>query len=165
MKFTLSAVIVFIFHCQLMAQEVSSKTYQFMLQTLLAHSVPEQAVVALDTAHRQYLWLDARTQQEYAVSHIRGAHWVGYDDFTIERVPHSQDRPMVVYCSVGYRSEKIAEKLIEAGYQEVYNLYGGIFEWVNQGYPVYDAQGETNRVHAYNRMWGVWLRAGEKVFD
>jgi 3-mercaptopyruvate sulfurtransferase SseA len=70
-----------------------------------------------------------------------------------------------VYCSVGYRSEKVSEQLRQAGYQTVYNLYGGIFEWKNQGHPVVNAEGEpTERVHAYNRSWGVWLKKGDKVY-
>jgi len=33
-----------------------------------------------------------------------------------------------VYCSLGIRSEVIAKKLKKAGYTNVFNLYGGIFE-------------------------------------
>ena len=67
-----------------------------------------------------------------------------------------------MYCSVGYRSEKVSEKLIKAGS----NMYGSIFEWVNQGRPVYDSDGvPTDRVHAFDETWGAWLLKGEKVFD
>jgi 3-mercaptopyruvate sulfurtransferase SseA len=60
----------------------------------------------------------------------------------------------------------VAEKLTAANYKRVANLYGGIFEWVNQGYPVVDNSGkETGRIHAYNRTWGVWLNRGRKVYD
>ncbi len=56
-----------------------------------------------------------------------------------------EESKVVVYCSVGYRSEKIAEKLKAAGYKNVFNLYGGIFEWENQNLPVYDSNGEPFR--------------------
>ena len=70
-----------------------------------------------------------------------------------------------MYCSVGYRSEKISEKLIAAGFTDVSNLYGGIFEWVNIGRPVYKASNQkTNRVHTYNKEWSKWLRTGIKVY-
>lgn len=46
---------------------------------------------------------------------------------------------------------------MEAGYIQVYNLYGGIFEWVNEGHPVFNDQGETDKIHAYNKLWGMWL--------
>ena len=49
---------------------------------------------------------------------------------------------------------------------DVSNLYGGIFEWVNQENPVIDTTGnETKNIHAYNKTWGVWLNKGNKVYD
>ena len=83
-----------------------------------------------------------------------------------ETMPISKDKKIVIYCSVGYRSEKIAEKLIKSGYKNIYNLYGGIFEWVNRGFSIYDKeQKSTNKVHAYSPSWGVWLEKGEKVYE
>jgi hypothetical protein len=71
---------------------------------------------------------------------------------------------VVVYCSVGYRSEKIAARLREMGFLEVYNLYGGLFEWVNRGNPVYRNEQATRAVHGYSWTWGIWLRRGKKVY-
>lgn len=145
---------------------VESNAYDVMLSTLLAHSVPEidvKQAVADSTAVR----LDAREQAEFSVSHLPNATWVGYDDFNLERVAHvPKDTPIIVYCSVGYRSEKIAEKLRKAGYTNVSNLYGGIFEWVNTEHEVVDTTGSaTAKVHAYSKSWGVWLTRGEKVYQ
>ena len=103
--------------------------------------------------------LDAREPGEYAVSHIQGAINSGYDHFD-QTLLDSLDktRPVVVYCSIGYRSEKIAQKLKKAGFTNVSNLYGSIFEWVNRGYPVVDASGRaTPRIHTYNKKWGKWV--------
>jgi 3-mercaptopyruvate sulfurtransferase SseA len=67
---------------------------------------------------------------------------------------------------VGIRSETISEKLKKAGYTDVHNLYGGIFEWKNKDYPVVDSEGkETENVHAYSKVWGKWLNKGVKVYD
>ena len=67
---------------------------------------------------------------------------------------------------MGYRSEKISEQLLDAGYTDVANLYGGIFEWKNQNQKVVNMDGQTTEsVHAYNRTWGIWLKNGEKVYD
>jgi rhodanese-related sulfurtransferase len=147
--------------------QVRSGAYRAMLKTLLSHSVPEMTVKhAVDSSLRdRAVFLDAREPKEYAVSHIEGSTLVGFDHFDLQKVPSMpKDTPIVVYCSVGYRSEKVAEKLIKAGYTNVSNLYGGIFEWVNESQPVQDDKGETQRVHAYDRAWGVWLRKGKKVY-
>ena len=116
----------------------------------------------------QFLLLDTRDKREFAVSHLAKAIWVGnrkFDTDQITSVIPSKNTPIVVYCSIGVRSEKVGEKLIEKGYIEVYNLYGGIFQWKNKDYPVYDPIGkETDRVHAYNRHWGKMLDNATKVY-
>ncbi len=112
------------------------------------------------------VYLDAREPNEFEVSHIPSARLVGYDDFRIETLRDlPKDAPIVVYCSVGYRSEKIGEELQKAGFTNVSNLYGGIFQWVNTGNPVYDAKGKTDRVHTYSKRWSKWLERGGKVYE
>ena len=150
--------------CKVTGQKVESAAYNQMLSTLLSHSVPEVGVREIDTTE-SIVYVDARELREYEVSHIQDAIWVGYDDFEIERVGEvEKNQKIVVYCSVGYRSEKVSEKLIEAGFTDVSNLYGGIFEWRNQDQEVVDAKGETDKVHAFDRTWGVWVNKGEKVY-
>lgn len=145
---------------------VEAPPFAATLRTLLEHDVPERDVDAVAAARPAPVLLDAREADEYAVSRLPGARWVGYEDFDPARVADlDPDAPVVVYCSVGYRSEKVAGRLREAGFRDVANLYGGIFEWVNRGHAVVDAEGRpTERVHAYSRTWGVFLRRGERVY-
>jgi len=115
------------------------------------------------------LVLDTRKKEEYMVSHLKDALWVGYKDFKPEVITQQikdKNKEIVVYCSIGVRSENIGEKLIKLGFTEVRNLYGGIFEWKNRGYPVYDSQGKpTENVHAFNTRWGKLLNKGNKVYE
>lgn len=146
--------------------QTTSKPYGAMLEAMYKKSVPLVTVTELKQMQNVVL-LDTRAKAEYDVSHLPNARWVGYDDFELKRV---QDVPkqanVVLYCSVGYRSERVGEKLLAAGYQQVHNLYGSLFEWVNQGNAVVDKRGKpTQRVHAYSRLWGVWLQQGEKVYE
>lgn len=114
------------------------------------------------------LLLDAREKNEFEVSHLQNAVWVGYDDFDINKVLQqlpNKEEPIVVYCSIGVRSEDIGEQLKKAGYTNVKNLFGGIFEWKNKGYPVYNTnQQETEKVHAFSKYWGRFLTNAEKVY-
>ncbi len=115
------------------------------------------------------VFLDSREISEFEVSHIKNAIWVGYDNFDTPLVKKSfpdLNTPIIVYCSIGVRSEDIGEKLLKLGYTNIKNLYGGIFKWKNQGYPVFDASGnETEKVHAFDKLWGRLLTKGEKVYD
>ena len=166
----MGGLIVFVFillNTSLCYQDMSKKekAYHLMLQGMLSHSVVEVKVEEVDTT--QYvMWLDAREKKEYVVSKIKNAVWVGYDDFDMARVANiGKEQEVIVYCSIGYRSEKVAEKLKSAGYKNVKNLYGGIFSWVNKEHKVYDSlEKETKKVHAYGKMWGIWLDKGEKVY-
>ena len=93
------------------------------------------------------------------MSHIKGAKYIGYENIefsVVDDVP--KDTPIVVYCSIGVRSEHIGQKLEEKGFTNVYNLYGSIFEWANKGYNLVDYDGSpTKKIHAYNWVWGKWM--------
>lgn len=102
--------------------------------------------------------IDARSTAEYSVSKIKGAHFVDYDQPKIKDLKLNKTDTVVVYCTIGYRSEKIAEKLQKDGYTNVFNLYGGIIKWANDSNSVCSPTGRTtNFVHTYDKSWGKWL--------
>jgi rhodanese-related sulfurtransferase len=135
---------------------------------LISFSIPVISVEELNQNKSDYVIFDAREKEEYLVSHIEGAKYLGYKDFDASRLEGiPKESKIVLYCSVGYRSEKIGEELKELGFTNVYNLYGSIFEWVNQGYKVVETNGlETKKVHTYNKSWSKWLdeTKAEKVW-
>lgn len=148
---------------------VRSAAYNKMLEELLSHNVNEVSVMQTSSDTAKTFFLDARERKEYNVSHLKNAIWVGYDSFSMDNVKGlDKNSKIVVYCSVGYRSEKITKKLTKKGFTNVQNLYGGIFEWKNQGNDVFtQSLGktiETDNVHAYDRNWGRWLNSGKKVY-
>lgn len=110
--------------------------------------------------------LDARELEEFEVSHLPDAIHVGDKKFKLSSVESlAKTDTIIVYCTVGYRSEGVAEKLKKAGYENVFNLFGGIFSWKNGGGAVVDSTNkETERVHCYNKSWGIFLKEGEKVY-
>lgn len=110
--------------------------------------------------------LDTRSAEEFEVSHLQNAHFVDYDTFNAKDVEQvDRDAKIIVYCAVGYRSERIGEKLLKMGFKDVKNLYGGIFDWVNEGHPIVNKSGMvTDSVHTYNMVWSRWLEKGVKVY-
>lgn len=103
--------------------------------------------------------LDARTAKEFEVSRLAGAKNAPKGT-TVEAAMGAapKDAPVVVYCSVGYRSSQFAEKLQKAGYTKVWNLEGSIFQWANEGRPIVDARGPASLVHPYDAEWGKLLK-------
>ena len=65
--------------------------------------------------------------------------------------------PVVVYCSVGYRSAAIVQRIERAGVGRVYNLEGGIFAWANEGRPIFKDNARAKLVHPYDKLWGLLL--------
>ena len=105
------------------------------------------------------LLLDARAPEEYSVSHLPNAILAPSVSEALEGLKGSElEKRVVVYCSVGYRSSRLAETLAEAGYPNVYNLEGSIFQWANEGRAVYRGREEVGAVHPYNNNWGKLLR-------
>ncbi len=143
-----------------------TKDYKEKLESLYRHSVPLISTNELSQEKDNLVILDIRSKKEFEVSHIEGARFVDYDRFSTDDVKElSVESEIVVYCSVGYRSEKVGEKLLKSGYTNVRNLYGGIFQWKNDGYEVVDMQSKpTDSVHTYNKRWSKWLMKGVKVY-
>jgi len=133
----------------------------------LNYSVDVISVDDLKENYDDYLILDTRELNEYLVSHLPGAEHFGYGQPKWELLESlDTEKDIVVYCSIGYRSEKIGEKLIKRGYK-VRNLYGSIFEWANQNYPLEDPRDNpTLHVHTYDKKWSKWVLNPEvkKVF-
>ncbi len=105
------------------------------------------------------LLLDVRTEPEYAVSHLMGARRVDPDaDAASALGGGGKNTVIVTYCSVGYRSSAVAERLQKAGCVNVYQLDGSIFQWANEGRPLVGSDGKKiAEVHPYNNRWGRLL--------
>ena len=115
------------------------------------------ARLADSTAPRPLL-LDARAPEEYAVSHLPRARRVDPSADPIAGLDTlARDRPIVVYCSVGYRSARVAAHLQDQGFTNVHNLKGSIFRWANEGRTVVRDGTPVQAVHPYDATWGTLL--------
>ncbi|WP_028283327.1 rhodanese-like domain-containing protein [Olleya marilimosa] len=161
--------VLFLFISLFAAQSIAQDTLDELLKKHNKNSVPYITVQELAMPKTDAIILDAREPKEFEVSHIKNATLVGYDFFDIKKVTEkytNKDQKIVVYCSIGIRSENIAKKLKDEGYTNVFNLYGGIFEWKNNDFTVVDSEdNETEQIHTFNEAWSKWLTKGIKVFE
>jgi rhodanese-related sulfurtransferase len=101
------------------------------------------------------LLLDARRPEEFQVAHLPGACRLNPDESAgpVE-LEAPKDTPIVTYCAVGYRSSKLAQQLLEAGFTNVQNLEGSIFRWANENRPLVCGAGTpTDKIHPYSSFW------------
>ena len=77
------------------------------------------------------IMFDVREEVEYNTGHAQEAELFTLadidEDTAAERIP-SYDTPILVYCRSGHRSFEAAQKLIEYGYREIYDI-GSLIGW------------------------------------
>ncbi|MEL7118904.1 MAG: rhodanese-like domain-containing protein, partial [Bacteroidota bacterium] len=118
---------------------VAKEDFDKRISSLLNFTVPVIGVEELANIKNEVIIFDAREYKEYKISHIENAEYIGYKKFDANQLKGiPKDQKIVLYCSIGYRSEKIGEQIKELGFTKVYNLYGSIFEWANRGYELVD---------------------------
>jgi rhodanese-related sulfurtransferase len=81
--------------------------------------------------------IDVRTPTEFASGYIalaKNMDWFG-DSFEKNIIKIDRKRPVFIYCKGGGRSQKAADWLFEMGF-EVYELSGGIDNWISKSLPV-----------------------------
>ena len=130
----------------------------------VASMLPQHAY-QLMRERRDVLVLDVREADEVAVSHIPGAVRVdpglSAAQFQARFGPVLTGRTVIVYCSVGVRSSRLAERVENvtrtSGATGLYNLKGGIFAWHNFGLALSEGRDRTEFVHPYSRAWSRYL--------
>ncbi len=159
---------IFLFGQKNAQQLCTNPKFEKTIERYISHSVEVIGVDELYQKKEDYILLDAREINEYEISHIPGSIYFGFDQPDLSSLDQlDKDQPIVMYCSIGYRSEKMAELLEEKGFTNVKNLYGSIFEWGNKSYPLEDINGDsTSKIHTYNRSWSKWVEntSLEKVY-
>lgn len=132
------------------------------IQIILAFVYPDvpqmsaQGLAALLEQGQVPILLDARRYEEYRVSHLPQAQWAPRDLEGHALSPRPIDQPVVIYCSVGVRSTKMARRLRRQGINAV-NLAGSIFQWAIEQRPLAGPGAERGWVHPYNDLWGILL--------
>jgi rhodanese-related sulfurtransferase/rubrerythrin len=79
-----------------------------------------------------YTLLDVRQPKEYAQEHLPGSRLIPLPELADRLGELDPQTPVIVYCAVGGRSRVAAQMLSGQGFEEVYNLKGGINSWQGQ---------------------------------
>jgi rhodanese-related sulfurtransferase len=82
--------------------------------------------------------VDVREADEYAAGHLPEAKNIPTGKLAdrIGELEKFKDKPIIVCCASGMRSNKACAELKKQGFEKLYNLAGGVDAWVGAGYPV-----------------------------
>ena len=121
------------------AEERWAETLRFVRETFPdVPQLPTERLAELLVEGTDVVLLDARSKEEFATSHLQGAVRATSVRMARNALEEHGGKPtVVVYCSVGYRSSRLAEQLRAQGIENVFNLEGSLFKWANEGRPVY----------------------------
>lgn len=98
------------------------------------------STISVDDAYSMYqegaFVLDVRTVEEWNEYHAPGTTLIPLDELAsrVDEVP--RDRPIVVVCRSGNRSDEGRDILLKAGFTQVTSMDGGLNAWQAQGYPI-----------------------------
>ena len=90
-------------------------------------------------------FIDVRKDYEFDAGHVDGAIHITLQELPARYVELERDRPVVVTCQIGQRSEIAARFLRDHGY-DAHNLEGGLERWVKEGLPLAAGSGEAGAV-------------------
>ena len=104
-----------------------------------AEDMPDKAAYQKISAEEAYemmvsqevvVVVDVRTREEYDGGHIENAVLVPNESIGSEMSEALPDKEatLLIYCRSGRRSKDAAQKLLELGYQSVYD-FGGVIDW------------------------------------
>ena len=100
-----------------------------------------------------YVLVDVRTEKERIVSVIKGS--VTEEEYESGANAAYAGKKVVAYCTIGYRSGKYVEKLIERGV-DAYNLRGSILAWTHAGGELEAPDGTPTKViHTWGKAWAL----------
>jgi len=83
-----------------------------------------------------FIFIDVRTPEEYADSHVDGAKLIPLQQLEQRIAEVPKDVQVYLYCRSGRRSVAAANILVKAGYSNIENIEGGITAWKGAGYPI-----------------------------
>ena len=116
------------------------------------------AAIAL-VGDRDVVFVDVREPEEQAVSMIPGA--VTSEVF-MAGLAYFRGQRIIGYCTISYRSGKLAAKLDREGITMT-NLEGGLLAWVHAGGPLVRGNRPVQEMHVYGRKWDMAPAAIETV--
>ncbi|MCU7915485.1 MAG: rhodanese-like domain-containing protein [Candidatus Thiodiazotropha sp. (ex Gloverina cf. vestifex)] len=88
--------------------------------------------------HQQAVVVDVRPSADFHKGHIINAINIPSNGFNnqISTLNKHKDKPIIISCRSGAQSSAACQQLKKSGFEQVYNLKGGILAWQNANLPI-----------------------------
>lgn len=95
----------------------------------------EPAEIAARFAKNEIVLVDVRTAVEFAFERIHGALNAPMATLDPAKLPNQIDKPLILHCGTGMRSNKVAQACLGAGFGKIAHMKGGLAAWKKAGLP------------------------------
>lgn len=83
-----------------------------------------------------HVLIDVRSPGEFKSGHVAKAKNIPLDSISKKMKQIPKDKTVVLMCRSGSRSGMATKQLVNAGYENVLNLKGGVMSWQSKGHPL-----------------------------
>ena len=134
------------------------KTYEKISKSFTCKSISPQNLIKKLNDKEDIILVDIREPEEQKISMLKNA--ISKTAFLKDKEKF-KNKKIVVYCTIGYRSGKFAEKHKDL---DIFNLEGGVLCWSHFRGKFFKNGKETKQVHVYSRDWNFLNSSYEAVF-
>jgi rhodanese-related sulfurtransferase len=117
------------------------------------HIVPGEAYSLIEENHDNpdFVIIDTRSPIDFADRHIDNSINIDFSTDTLEEELGTLDKnkTYLIYCPSGCASGHTLNIMRELGFREIYNLWGGINQWIAEGFPVTEVAGNITPEEAF----------------
>ena len=96
------------------------------------------SLIKVEADNTDFVLLDIRTLAEYNKGHLKNSKMINYLSRR-ERTEFwklDKQKSYLIYCRSGVRSAALLKKMKKRHFEEVYNMLGGIRDWMKEEYPI-----------------------------
>ncbi|MBT8422164.1 MAG: rhodanese-like domain-containing protein [Gammaproteobacteria bacterium] len=103
---------------------------------------PDQAVRLMNSGAAVF---DVRSPEAYMTGHLAGAKNLPVDDIAAQAESYKRfrNKPVIAYCEKTMSSQRAVARLRQAGFEQVFNLRGGLAAWREEHLPLQKPKGKS----------------------
>lgn len=113
-----------------------------LVQDMVAGGVGKGSIDPKDATdminHQDAVVIDVRSGADFTAGHIINAVNIPMTKFAgqVDKLKKHQGKPIIISCRSGAQSSSACRMLRKSGFEQVYNLRGGMLSWQNANFPV-----------------------------
>ncbi|MCK5073627.1 MAG: rhodanese-like domain-containing protein [Bacteriovoracaceae bacterium] len=140
-------VLIFLSVASMAQQSRQAESFNVKEHSITVHEAYQ--LIMQNTESDDFIILDVRTVDEYAKSHIKNSTNFDFynEDFLMFLDRLERGYTYLIYCRSGKRSLNTLKIMHEMGFENTFNMLGGISEWIKHEYPLTKSSVDPSQIN------------------